>query len=82
MSLVLVEITELDKLIRDAIKDEVTRLMPPVEKTEKLYTINQARKKMQRSFETVKNMVINSELKATPDGRIPESEIQKYLEVK
>jgi excisionase family DNA binding protein len=50
---------------------------------EKLYTINQVRKRLGLSFETVKRMVEQGILPTTSDGhRIPESSVENYLKLK
>lgn len=60
--------------------DARIEVLKPKPAPEKLYTINQARKIMQRAHETVKAMIADGMIRTTKDGRIPESEIKKYLE--
>lgn len=53
---------------------------PPPAKNLETYTINQARKLMKRGYATIVKLINAGALKTLDDGRIPHSEIVKYLE--
>lgn len=46
---------------------------------EPLYTINQVRKKLRKSHHSVKKYVESGLLRSTPNGLIPESAIEEFL---
>jgi ABC-type taurine transport system substrate-binding protein len=45
----------------------------------KVYSINKVAKILGVSHTTVKNLVANETLKTTPDNKIPEKELNRYL---
>ena len=45
----------------------------------KLFTINKVAKILGVSHTTVKNLVLNETIKTTPDNKITEKELNKYL---
>jgi IS30 family transposase len=70
-----------DKKLADVIYDVMNRIEE--ERKEKslpvTVTINQAAKKINRSHVTVSRMVKKGLIKTTPDGRIIESELDKFF---
>ena len=70
-----------EERIKSLIKDVIREIKAEEKKGEavKLYSINQTRKILGRSHKTVTNLVRTGVIEATPDNRISEEAIEKYL---
>jgi 16S rRNA U1498 N3-methylase RsmE len=80
--LVVIPANELVVLIETALeKVEIKRVEKEESKTqsEKLYTINQVAKRLNRAHATIKKLVEQGVLSATVDGLISEKSINNYL---
>jgi len=71
-----------EERVKSIIKEVFRELRSEEKKMEKvkLYSINQARKILGRSHKTVTNLVRTGVIEATPDNRISEEAIEKYLQ--
>jgi IS30 family transposase len=70
-----------DKKLADVIYDVMNRIERERKEKQlpKTININQAAKKINRSHVTVSRMVKKGIIKTTPDGRIIESELDKFF---
>ncbi|HAN76834.1 MAG TPA: hypothetical protein DCQ31_03150 [Bacteroidales bacterium] len=57
----------------------VKNLISQQNKDVKLYSIHQASKILRRTPRTIKNLIAQGILKATPDGKISEYELNKFM---
>lgn len=73
------EPAELKALIREAIAEH--ELQKEKTLTEKLFTVNQARKLLGRAHHTVKKLCQDGVIRTTKSGMIPESALYEYLNI-
>ena len=80
--LISVPLDELMSQMRSIIQEEIKKGLPEPEPDATTYSINQVRTILHRGPDTIKKLIEQNVLKTTVDGRIPASEISKYLENK
>jgi len=67
---------ELTDLIREAVNSAFDAREP---KNERTYSINAVAQMLHRSHETINKLVKSGAIKSTPDGKITQSSIDKFL---
>ena len=70
--------SELMSIVKTAIR-EMKEEASKDEKSDKLYTINQVRKKLGKAHLTIKKLVDNGFIKTTKNGLISEASLNEYL---
>ena len=75
----LIEMADLEKAVISAIK-KVEKEKQDQEGGQKLYTINQVRKRLGKAHGTIKKLTKLGFIKTTKDGLISESAINDYLQ--
>jgi len=79
--LILITESELKETMKNAVKLALQEFHSEKasEGPDKLYTINQVRKKLGMSWSTINKLVENGKIIATDTKRIPESAIREFL---
>jgi hypothetical protein len=70
---------ELTELVKEGAKSALKSVLEEREDKVKIYTINEVAKMLAKAHQTVKKMVNEGKLKTTPDGRITQLELNRYL---
>ena len=81
--IVITERGELKSIIKEVwseINVETARARDKAAQADKLYTINQVRKRLGKAHNTIKNLVTKGLIKTTVDGLISEASINEYLQ--
>lgn len=80
-NLIIVPESRLKEIIQEVLQEHDSKTKAP--QKERLLTINQARISLGLAFSTVKKLINQGVISTTADGnRIPESAINKYLNLK
>jgi hypothetical protein len=82
-NVVLIDKSDLETAVKTAVKSAIIELNEEQKKQaegEKLYTINQVRKRLGKAHATIKKLIRLGYLKTTKDGLIPEASINEYLQ--
>ncbi len=81
--IVITELSELKKALKDVLIEANLQLENERVKAlnaDKLYTINEVRKRLGKAHNTVKKLVKAGYIKSTKDGLISEAAINEYLQ--
>lgn len=80
---VIIDAVELKSVIKSAFnewKEETDNTNKKAIENDRLYTINEVRKRLGKAHATIKKLVANGLIKTTKDGLISEAAINEYLQ--
>lgn len=77
--MVITDLAEIKNALKEAIL-ELNEETARENRSDKLYTINEVRKRLGKAHTTIKNLVKNGYIKTTKDGLITEAALNEYLQ--